>query len=105
MQQNQTVLERLVGPSFRLITSRSGNPASRGEWIAAAVGPFRVSSYGLGDFTVIRNRDAAVVSYRLTQDARLGERTAARYWLNTDVWTRADGSWQITARHAEALPD
>jgi hypothetical protein len=105
LQQNAAHLDGVVAPGFHLITARAGNPATREEWIAAAVGPFRVASYEISDFRVVRAGDAAVVSYRLQQDARLGERIAPRNWLTTDVWTRVSGSWQITARHAEALPD
>lgn len=102
-QQDRGRLESLVGQHFRLITSRSGNPVSREEWISAATGPFRLESYELEDCYVIREGATAVVVHRLSQEARLGDREAARYWLTTDTWSRADGGWKVVARHAEAL--
>jgi hypothetical protein len=103
--QDAETLEELVAPEFRLITSRAGNPVERDDWIRTAVGPFRVSSYALQAVSVCELGDTAVVVHRNSQDARLGDRQAAREWLTTDVWTRHRGPWQILARHAEAVSD
>lgn len=61
--------------------------------------------YALHDTQTINAGDAAVVVRRLTQEAHLADTQAPSNWLTTDVWTRTAGRWQITARHAEALPD
>jgi hypothetical protein len=104
-QQDHRALDALLAPGFRLITSRAGNPTSRDEWIAAAVGPFRLASYAIDDLRVIDAGATTVVVTRITQDARLGDQSAARNWLMTDVWTRSAARWQLIARHAEALAD
>lgn len=105
MRHDRAELERLVAPDFCLITSRPGNPATRAEWIAAATGAFEVTTYALHHLQTIHAAEAAVVVHRLTQQARLGSRQAARNWLISDVWTGTGGRWQILTRHAEALPD
>ncbi len=102
-QHDVAVLEELVAPGFRLITSRSGNPFRRDEWLASAAGPFEVASFSLRDFVVTADQDTAVVSHRQTQDATLAGRKAHDEWLISDTWVRRAGRWQMLLRHAEPV--
>jgi hypothetical protein len=104
-RHDRDVLEDLLAPEFRLITSRGGNPRDREDWIAAATGPFQVDSYELSDFQVVALGDTAVVTRHDLQEARMGTRRAHRSWLTTDVWVREGQRWRLLARHAEPLAE
>ena len=99
-RQDRAALEALVGAEFSLTSDRLN--VGRDEWIALAVGPFKVRSSELQEARVRVYGDVAVVDARVRQEAALGGAAARALWLVTDVWVRRGGRWQIVKRHASA---
>ena len=97
-RQDRAALEELVGAEFSLTSDRLN--VGRDEWIALAVGPFKVRSSELQEARVRVYGDVAVVDARVRQEAALGGAAARALWLVTDVWVRRGGRWQIVKRHA-----
>ncbi len=49
--------------------------------------------------------DTAVVTYRTTTKGVVGGKSVSRRFLNTEVFVRRGGQWQLLAAHYSRLPE
>jgi hypothetical protein len=98
-------LRLLVHPKFTLIGTRSSGPfsLSRDEWLEAIQKRDLLSiDIDIRDVAVFENVMMGTVQarWRLSYLGRAIEDSV----IETDVWVREDGRWQVVRRHSSPLP-
>ncbi len=97
-------LERIVAPQFRFMAVHlAPEPMTREQWIEAARDGYRIVSFAFESMDIDVSGDTAVVHSRYSQVATYQHVSLSNAFRLTDVWTRADGTWRVMARHSSVL--
>lgn len=97
-------LEEIVGPGFRFTAIHlNPEPMSREQWMEAAREGYTIVSFAYEEMDVDVFGDTAVVHSRYSQVASYQHTSLSYVFRLTDVWHRADGGWQVVARHSSVL--
>jgi ketosteroid isomerase-like protein len=101
LRRDRAALEQILAPDFALIVSaRPTQPMPRQQWLEAALGSYRGTSFDYETMSIRILGDVAIVaSVALQQAAIDGADRSGRFFL-TDVWRRSAKSWQVVARHS-----
>jgi ketosteroid isomerase-like protein len=85
-------LEELVADGFTFTAVHlDPEPMTREQWMAAALGGYRILSFAYEDIDVDLFGDTAVVHSRYSQTATFEGRSLSDLFRLTDVWRRRDG--------------
>ena len=102
--RDEASLDRLVAPGFRFTAVHLGpEPMSREQWMGAALGGYRITTFVFEDIQVDVFGDTAVVHARYSQIASHSTVNLSNVFRLTDVWSRHSGRWQVVARHSSVL--
>jgi ketosteroid isomerase-like protein len=97
-------LERIVAPEFRFMAVHlAPEPMSREQWMEAAREGYTIVSFAYESMDIDVSGDMAVVHARYSQVASYQHVSLSNVFRLTDVWTRADGTWRVIARHSSIL--
>jgi ketosteroid isomerase-like protein len=97
-------LERLVAPDFRFMAVHlAPEPMTREQWIEAAREGYTIVSFAFESMDIDVAGDTAVIHARYSQVASYQHVSLSNVFRLTDVWTRADGTWRVMARHSSVL--
>ncbi len=97
-------LERIVAPEFRFMAVHlAPEPMTRAHWMEAAREGYRIVSFAYESMDIDVSGDMAVVHARYSQVASYQHVSLSNVFRLTDVWTRADGTWRVIARHSSIL--
>ena len=97
-------LERLVAPEFRFMAVHlHPEPMTREQWMEAAREGYTIVSFAFESMDVEVSGDTGVVHSRYSQVASYQHVSLSNAFRLTDVWTRADGTWRVMARHSSVL--
>jgi ketosteroid isomerase-like protein len=103
-QRDADALERLVAQGFRFTALHlAPEPMSREQWMAAALGGYRISSFAYESMDIDVFGDTAVIHARYSQMATYDAVNLSNAFRLTDIWARRDGQWQVVARHSSVL--
>jgi ketosteroid isomerase-like protein len=103
-QRDAEALERLVAPGFRFTALHlAPEPMSREQWMAAALGGYRIASFAYESMDIDVFGDTAVIHARYSQMATYDAVNLSNAFRLTDIWARRDGRWQVVARHSSVL--
>lgn len=97
-EHDVAALEELLAAEFTL--QGAAGQLDRGEFLAAAAGPYAISEFSYEEIDPEVYGNTAVLVSRYSQVATLDGRDLSRRMNVTDIWTRRDGRWQIIRRHA-----
>src|SRR3954464_7286173 len=93
-----------VPPGFRFpALPLSPEPMSREQWMGAALGGYRISSFAYESMDIDVFGDTAVIHARYSQMATYDGVNLSNAFRLTDIWARRDGQWQVVARHSSVL--
>jgi ketosteroid isomerase-like protein len=102
--RDMETLERLVAPEFRFMAIHlSPDPMTRAQWIEAAREGYTIVSFAFESMDIDVSGDTAVIHARYSQVASYQHVSLSNVFRLTDVWTRADGTWRVIARHSSIL--
>jgi ketosteroid isomerase-like protein len=102
--RDMKTLERIVAPEFRLMAVHVyPEPMTRGQWMEAAREGYTIVSFAFESMDIDVAGDTAVVHSRYSQVASYQHISLSNAFRLTDVWTRADGTWRVMARHSSVL--
>jgi len=97
-------LERIVAPEFRFMAVHlAPEPMTRAQWMEAAREGYKIVSFAFESMDIEISGDTAVVHSRYSQVASYQHVSLSNVFRLTDVWTRADGTWRVIARHSSIL--
>src|SRR3954447_766324 len=97
-------LERLVAPGFRFTALHlSPEPMSREQWMGAALGGYRISSFAYESMDIDVFGDTAVIHARYSQMATYDGVTLSTPSRLTDIGAGREGQGQVVARHSSVL--
>ena len=97
-------LEQLVADGFRFTAIHlNPEPMTREQWMAAAQEGYTIVSFAFESMDIEVSGDTAVVHSRYSQVASYQHVSLSNAFRLTDVWTRADGTWRVMARHSSVL--
>jgi ketosteroid isomerase-like protein len=97
-------LERIVAPEFRFMAVHLyPEPMAREQWMEAAQEGYTIVSFAFESMDIDVSGDTAVVHSRYSQVANYQHVSLSNAFRLTDVWTRADGTWRVMARHSSVL--
>src|SRR3954447_7821299 len=102
--RDEARLEELVAPGFRFTALHlAPEPMSREQWMGAALGGYRISSFAYESMDIDVFGDTAVIHARYSQMASYDGVNLSNAFRLTDIWARRDGQWQVVARHSSVL--
>jgi ketosteroid isomerase-like protein len=102
--RDMEALERLVAPEFRFMAVHlAPEPMTREQWMEAARDGYRIVSFAFERMDIEVSGDMAVIHARYSQVASYQHVSLSNVFRLTDVWTRADGTWRVIARHSSIL--
>lgn len=102
--RDEEALERLVAPGFRFTALHlAPEPMSREQWMGAALGGYRISSFAYESMDIDVFGETAVIHARYSQMATYDGVNLSNAFRLTDIWARRDGRWQVVARHSSVL--
>ena len=102
--RDMEALERLVATEFRFMAvNLYPEPMRRDQWMDAAREGYTIVSFAFESMDIEVSGDAAVVHSRYSQVASYEHVSLSNAFRLTDVWTRADGTWRVMARHSSIL--
>ena len=102
--RDMDALERLVAPEFRFMAIHLyPEPMTRAQWMDAAREGYTIVSFAFESMDIDVSGDTAVVHSRYSQVASYQHVSLSNAFRLTDVWTRADGTWRVMARHSSVL--
>ena len=78
-------------------------PMTREQWMGAAREGYTIVSFAYEEMDVDVFGDTAVVHSRYSQVASYRHVSLSNVFRLTDVWSRADGTWRVVARHSSIL--
>ena len=97
-------LEELVAPGFRFTaTHLNPEPMTREQWMGAAREGYTIVSFAFESMEIDVSGDTGIIHSRYSQVASYQHVSLSNVFRLTDVWTRADGSWRVVARHSSIL--
>ena len=97
-------LEEIVAPGFRFTAIHlNPEPMTRDQWMEAAREGYTIVSFAYESMDIDVHGDTAVVHSRYSQVASYQHVSLSNVFRLTDVWTRADGTWRVIARHSSIL--
>ena len=97
-------LEELVSPGFRFTAIHlSPEPFTREQWMGAAREGYTIVSFAFESMDIEVSGDTGVIHARYSQVASYEHVSLSNAFRLTDVWTRADGTWRVMARHSSIL--
>jgi ketosteroid isomerase-like protein len=99
--RDEAALDALLAPGFSIITYLGSEPVGRDRYLRNAAVAFDIK--GQLRFELLSVRvvgDVAIVQGRVHQRASVQGHRLPEIVLGTDIWIRADGRWQVIARHA-----
>jgi hypothetical protein len=102
VEQDREALEELLAPDFALIVASAPDHAfGRAAWLDLAIGPYVCTrfQYDQVQLRLIAN-DLIVMSAIADFDATMGGADRSGRFFVTDLWRRANGSWQVCARYS-----
>ena len=102
--RDMEALERIVAPEFRFMAIHLyPEPMRREQWMDAAREGYTIVSFAFESMDIDVSGDMAVVHSRYSQVASYEHVSLSNAFRLTDVWTRADGTWRVIARHSSIL--
>ena len=102
--RDMETLERIVAPEFRFMAIHLyPEPMTRDQWMEAAREGYTIVSFAFESMDIDVSKDTAVVHARYSQVASYQHVSLSNAFRLTDVWTRADGTWRVIARHSSVL--
>ena len=102
--RDMEALERIVAPEFRFMAVHLyPEPMRRDQWMDAAREGYTIVSFAFESMDIVVSKDTGVVHSRYSQVASYQHVSLSNAFRLTDVWTRADGTWRIIARHSSVL--
>ena len=102
--RDMETLERLVAPEFRFMAVHLyPEPMTRAQWMEAAREGYTILSFTFESMDIDVSGDTGVVHSRYSQVASFQHVSLSNVFRLTDVWTRADGTWRVMARHSSVL--
>jgi ketosteroid isomerase-like protein len=102
--RDMEALDRLVAPQFRFMAVHLyPEPMTRAQWIEAAREGYTIVSFAFESMDIEVAGDTAVIHARYSQVASYQHVSLSNVFRLTDVWTRADGTWRVIARHSSVL--
>ena len=97
-------LEEIVAPGFRFTAIHlNPEPMTRDQWIDAAREGYTIVSFAFESMDVEVSGDTGIAHARYSQVASYQHVSLSNVFRLTDVWTRADGTWRVMARHSSIL--
>ena len=97
-------LEQLVADGFRFTAIHLyPEPMSREQWMGAAREGYSILSFAYEHMDIDVFGDTGIVHARYSQVASYQHTPLSNVFRLTDVWTRADGTWRVIARHSSIL--
>jgi ketosteroid isomerase-like protein len=97
-------LEQIVAPGFRFTAIHlNPEPMTRDQWMDAAREGYTIVSFAFESMDVEVSGDTGIVHSRYSQVASYQHVSLSNVFRLTDVWTRADGTWRVMARHSSIL--
>ena len=97
-------LEELVAPGFRFTAIHLyPEPMTREQWMDAAREGYTIVSFAFESMDVQVSGDTGIAHARYSQVASYQHVSLSNVFRLTDVWTRADGTWRVMARHSSIL--
>ena len=97
-------LEELVADGFRFTAIHlNPEPMTREQWMGAALGGYRITTFAFEDMDIDVFGDTAVVHARYSQIASYSTVNLSNVFRLTDVWSKYTGRWQVVARHSSVL--
>ena len=97
-------LEELVADGFRFTAIHlNPEPMTREQWMGAALGGYRITTFAFEDVQIDVFGDTAVVHARYSQIASYSTVNLSNVFRLTDVWSKHTGRWQVVARHSSVL--
>lgn len=102
--RDMATLERIVAPEFRFMAIHLyPEPMRRDQWMDAAREGYTIVSFAFESMEIDVSGDTGVVHSRYSQVASYEHVSLSNAFRLTDVWTRADGTWRVIARHSSIL--
>ena len=102
--RDMEALERLVAPEFRFMAIHLyPEPMTREQWMEAARVGYTIVSFAFESKDIEVSGDTGVIHARYSQVASYEHVSLSNAFRLTDVWTRADGTWRVIARHSSIL--
>ena len=102
--RDMETLERIVAPEFRFMAIHLyPEPMRRDQWMDAAREGYTIVSFAFESMDIDVSGDVGVVHSRYSQVASYEHVSLSNAFRLTDVWTRADGTWRVIARHSSIL--
>ena len=103
-ERDMEALERIVAPEFRFMAVHLyPEPMTRDQWMDAAREGYTIVSFAFESMDIDVSKDTAVVHSRYSQVASYQHVSLSNAFRLTDVWSRADGTWRVMARHSSVL--
>ncbi len=97
-------LEEIVAPGFRFTAIHlHPEPMTREQWMEAAREGYTIVSFAYEEMDVDVFGDTGIVHSRYSQVASYEHTSLSNAFRLTDVWTRAEGTWRVIARHSSIL--
>ena len=105
VRQDRATIERILAPDYSLtVSSMPSRPFTREQWIAM-LPRYTAKGFRYHDMTVRLFGDVAVVSsIGRGIGAQVDGKDRSFPFFLTDVWTRRDGRWQVSARYS-SMPE
>ena len=102
--RDMEALERIVAPEFRFMAIHLyPEPMTRAQWMEAAREGYTIVSFAFESMEIVVSKDTGIVHSRYSQVASYQHVSLSNAFRLTDVWTRADGTWRVIARHSSVL--
>ena len=102
--RDMETLERIVAPEFRFMAVHLyPEPMTRDQWMDAAREGYTIVSFAFESMEIVVSKDTGIVHSRYSQVASYQHVSLSNAFRLTDVWTRADGTWRVIARHSSVL--
>jgi ketosteroid isomerase-like protein len=76
---------------------------TRDQWMEAASEGYTIVSFAFESMDVQVSGDTGIAHARYSQVASYQHVSLSNVFRLTDVWTRADGTWRVMARHSSIL--
>lgn len=103
LAKDQTTLDRLVAPEFRLEGSGFEAPTPRAEWMAN-LARMDIRAYDARVTHVRAEGDRAVATVIGDWSVTRGGQVLSDHFELLDTWERRDGAWQVTKRERTNPP-
>jgi len=76
---------------------------TREQWMGAALGGYRITTFAFEEMEIDVFGETAVIHARYSQIASYSTVNLSNVFRLTDVWSTHSGAWQVVARHSSVL--